>query len=348
MTDTASAPADLPETMRALRLTAVESPLEMVQLPVPQPAEGEVLIQLKAAALNHRDLWIQQGKYPGVEPPVTLGSDGAGVVAAVGEGVPENSLGRPVLINPSLNWGDNPWHQSPDFNILGLPDDGTFAEFVCVPAENVHRVPDKLSWQQAAALPLAGLTAWRALFGRAALGEGERLLITGIGGGVAHYGLQFALAKGAEVWVTSSSQAKLDAAMERGAAGGVLYTEADWAKRLAEQAGDFDVILDSAGGEGFGELVRLAGFGGRIAFFGATRGKWPAILPQPLFYKQVSILGSTMGAPGEFSAMVSFTAMKDIQPVVDRVFPLREGQQALDYMAAGQQSGKIVLEMDAS
>ena len=182
-----------------------------------------------------------------------------------------------------MNWGNNPKFYGPDFKILGMPDNGTFAEFITIDAKYIHHKPAHLSFVQAAALPLAGLTAWRALITRAGLptsgtGSSPKVLITGIGGGVALFALQFALAAGAEVWVTSGSDEKIEKAKAMGAMGGVNYRDADWYKTLiaqtggnrgghpAERRGYFDVIIDSAGGPGFAKLTDVAAPGGRIAF----------------------------------------------------------------------------------
>src|SRR6185312_6225656 len=205
----------------------------------------------------------------------TPGSDGAGVVEAAGEGVDRSWIGREVIVCPSFDWGQEEKAQGAKFSILGLPRAGTLAEQIAVPVGQLSPRPAALSWEEAAALPLAGLTAYRALFGRAGLKAGERVLISGVGGGVALFGLQFAAAAGAAAWVTSSSEEKLARAGRLGARGGFLYTRAGWAAEAAAAPGGFDVILDSAGGAGFGDLIDLAAPGGRIVFFGATRGNVP-------------------------------------------------------------------------
>lgn len=329
--------------MKALVLESIDHPPQLRTVPTPEPAPGEVRVRLSAAALNRRDVWIMRGQYPGIKTPIVLGSDGCGVIDAVGAGVEGVPTGR-VIINPSLDWGPNRAHQSPAYQILGLPRPGTFAEQVCVPAANVLPAPAHLSDAQAAALPLAGLTAWRALVTRAALRRDERVLVTGIGGGVALKALQIAHALGAEVWVTSSRDAAITNAMAYGAKGGARYTDEGWSKALAAQVpGGFDVIVDSAGGESFGELVRLIGMGGRIVFFGGTTGKWPRLLPQHLFYKQASILATTMGGPAEFAELLEMVERTGLEPVVSSVRPLAEGAEAFARLEAGRQIGKVVL-----
>lgn len=320
--------------MKALTLTGLDQALTLQESETPQVESGQTAVQLKAAALNHRDVWITKGMYPGIVYPCILGSDGAGTV---GE--------RAVIINPSMNWGDNPRVQANDYHILGLPSAGTFAEQVIVPTEKLVDKPQHLDFQQAASLPLAGLTAFRALFSRAGLQAGERVLISGVGGGVALFACQFAIAAGAEVWVTSGSEEKIAKAVGLGAKGGISYKTEKWGKALKAQSGLFDVIIDSAGGDGFNELVRLCAPGGRIAFYGGTRGSFPALSPQLLFWKQISLLGTTMGNDQEFADMVAFVDKHQIIPVVDSVFDLADGQAAFDRMDKGLQFGKIVLKI---
>ncbi len=187
-------------------------------------------------------------------------------------------VGREVIINPSLDWGGRESAQDEAFSILGLPRDGTLAEKISVPVANLSPKPAHLGWEEAAALPLAGLTAYRALFARAHLKAADRVLITGIGGGVALFALQFAVAHGATVFVTSSSGEKISRAVALGAAGGANYKEEGWAAALARAREPFDVIVDSAGGEGFNDLIELAAPGGASCFLAppaATRPAWP-------------------------------------------------------------------------
>src|SRR3954447_5072452 len=208
--------------MKAIILRELGEPenLRLEDVPEPQPAAHEVLVRLKAAALNHRDVWIRKGLYAGIKLPVILGSDGAGEVAAAGAGVDAKLVGRKVVINPGLDWGDDERVQGPNFRILGLPDDGTYAELVRVPAGHVHPVPAGWSMEEAAALPLAGLTAYRAVVTRAEVKAGERVLVTGIGGGVSAFALQIAKSLGAKVYVTSGCDEKLARAAQLGADGG--------------------------------------------------------------------------------------------------------------------------------
>ncbi|MDB6169899.1 MAG: Alcohol dehydrogenase zinc-binding domain protein, partial [Verrucomicrobia bacterium] len=306
---------------------------------------GEAVVAIRAAALNHRDLWIKLGQYAGLKWPCIPGSDGAGVVTAVGTGVDRAWIGREVIINPSLDWGDNPDVQGPDFSILGLPRDGTLAEKVAVPATQLFPRPGHLSWEESAALPLGGLTAWRAVVSRAGVLPDERVLVTGIGGGVALQALLFAVGHGAEVWVTSSSAGKIARAVALGAKDGANYTEPGWAPALGNKSGGFDVIIDGAGGDGFGDLIDLARPGGRIVSYGATRGNPSGIALRKIFWRQISVLGSTMGDPTEFASMTQYVSMHRLKPVVSDVIPFERAAEAFDLMERGGQFGKIVVKL---
>jgi NADPH:quinone reductase-like Zn-dependent oxidoreductase len=330
--------------MRAVQITAVNQ-LTVADVPAPVPAPGEAVIALRAAALNHRDLWIKLGQYAGLKFPCVPCSDGAGVVEAVGPGADAAWVGREVVINPSFGWGADARAQGAEFSILGLPRDGTLAEKIAVPVSQLAPKPAHLTWTQAAALPLAGLTAWRALFARAQLRAGERVLLSGIGGGVALFALQFAVAAGAEVWVTSGSDEKIARAVVLGARGGFNYTAPGWAKAAAQAPGLFDVIVDSAGGDGFEALIDLAAPGGRIVFFGATRGNPPVLPMRKVFWRQLSLLGTTMGGPADWTAMTEFVAHHKIVPVVSEVFPLARAADAFALMEHGGQFGKIAVEI---
>ena len=334
--------------MQALQLDAVNQPVLVRDVPTPTAGPGEILVRLHAAALNHRDVWIQQGQYGGIKLPCTLGSDGAGEVAAHGPDVPADApaVGARVLLNPGLRWGTNPRAQARDFVVLGMPDPGTFAEYIALPARYVQPLPAHLSFEQGAALPLAGLTAYRAAFARAQVQAGERVLVTGVGGGVALLAAQLCAARGAEVLVTSGSDEKLARAQALGAKGGVNYHAETWVKTLTQQAGGpFDVIIDSAAGAAFNALLDAAAPGGRIVFYGGTLGTIPELPPAKVFWKQLSILGSTMGSEQDFEDMLALVTEQQLVPVVDEVFPLAEGEAALRRLEAGAQFGKVVLKI---
>ncbi|WP_235295997.1 zinc-binding dehydrogenase [Portibacter marinus] len=298
-------------------------------------SDQNIVAEVICSALNHRDLWIVKGQYGRIKYPVILGSDGL-----------VKYEGKKYIINPGLEWGDHQAYQGPEFDILGMPSEGCFAEKVQINEGYLYQKPEHLSDEQAAALPLAGLTAYRALFSRAQLKNNEQVFISGIGGGVALFAMQFAIAYGCEVYVSSSSQDKIDRAIALGAAGGFLYTDDDMDKQILKSVGPMDVIIDSAGGPGFSKLVNITSKGARISIYGGTQGK-ASFSPQRLFWNQASILGSTMGSPDDFEKMIQFVNAHKIKPVIDSVFHLQELNQALEKMKVGGQFGKIVIKNKA-
>ena len=322
--------------MKALVLNEVKQPLVLQELPSPEAGEDQVIVKLKAAALNRRDYWITQGQYPGISCPVILGSDGAGTAD-----FEENE----VIINPGYNWGNQQEVQGSDFRILGMPDDGTFAEEIAVPQEQLFAKPEHLSWEQAAALPLAGLTAYRVLFKQGRLQISQTVVITGIGGGVACIALQLAVAAGATVIVTSSSQDKIDKAMAIGATAGFLYTAEGYASQVYEQFGPVHLIVDGAGGDGYGELIDMVCPGGRIVSYGITTGPSTKLELRKVYWKQLHLVGSTMGSPDDFAAMLDMVSKHEIRPIIDEVFALSEGNKAFEKMNISSQFGKLVLRV---
>ena len=336
--------------MQAIVLRDLGGPehLRLESVPDPQPGPGEVVVRLKAAALNHRDVWIRRGLYAGIKLPVVLGSDGAGTVSAVGPNADAKLLGREVVINPGLDWGDDEREQSSHFRILGLPDDGTYAELVKVPASAIHAKPAGWSWEEAAALPLAGLTAYRAVVTRAQVGPKDRVLVTGVGGGVSQFVVQIAKSRGATVVVTSGSDDKLARAKQKlGADGGANYRTGDWAKEIVRLCGGEgpDVVIDSVGGETIGKAIEITKPGGRIVTYGATTGPVPQLEVRRIFWKQLSVLGSTMGNPAEFAAMLELFGKGKMRPEVDTMFPLADAAAAHRRMDEAAQFGKIVLRI---
>ncbi|HWE60994.1 MAG TPA: zinc-binding dehydrogenase, partial [Chloroflexota bacterium] len=314
----------------------------------PRPGPGEVTVRLNAAALNRRDVFIRLGQYAGIKLPLIPGADGAGVIHEVGEGVDPLRAGQEVVIDPALEWGENPRAQGSSFRMLGLPPDGgTYAQLLRVPVANVHPRPGALSWEEAAALPLAGLTAYRALITRGNLHAGDTVLVPGIGGGVATFVLLFARRLGARVLVTSGNEEKLARARALGAEAGFNYHDSDWIKqvRAATDGQGPDLIVESIGGEPFNQLLDVAKPGGRIVSYGATLGPVPNLVVRRIFWKQLDVLGSTMGRPGEFAMMLSLFEDGALRPVVDRVFPLAEAGAAQARMEQAAQFGKIVLSI---
>lgn len=319
--------------------------LKPIEIAEPDPGQGEVLVRLHAAALNHRDLYLLPG---GRTPPghtFIVGSDGAGTIEAIGPGVREAGVGDQVLVYPSMRWGAKESAPGPGFEVLGGVDNGTFAQYIALPVENVRRKPDHLSWEEAAALPLSGLTAYRALIHRSGLQAGESVLIHGIGGAVALAALQIAVVRGARAIVTSSSDAKLERAKELGAAVTINYAQCDWLEAVKEatEGEGVDVVLESVGQATFPGSIAAVKAGGRIVTFSTTTGGTPTINIRELFWKQASILGTTMGSPLDFTGMLELYRAHSLHPVIDRTYPLAEVAEACQRLEAAEQFGKIVL-----
>jgi zinc-binding alcohol dehydrogenase/oxidoreductase len=334
--------------MKAMVLHELGGPekLSYEDFPEPEPAPGETIVRLRAAALNRRDVFVTRGQYPGAKPdalPVILGSDGSGEVVARGDGATGPDEGTEVVINPALYWGDDPRKAGKEYRILGLPDDGTFAQFVKVPAENVFPKPSHLSHEEAAAIPLGALTAYRALVTRGGVKEGETVVVPGCGSGVATFVVQIAAALGARVFVTSGSDDKIEKARELGAEGGVNYNSDDWFKELKGMTGGVDLSVDHVGGEGFDALVSLAKPGSRIVTFGATAGPKVTVVMPRVFLKWLDVLGTAMGTNEEFGAMLDLYAEHGLHPTINETFSLEEAGAAMLHMEEGKGIGKIVL-----
>ncbi|RAI93988.1 quinone oxidoreductase family protein [Algoriphagus yeomjeoni] len=304
---------------------------------------GEVRVLIKAAALNHRDEWCRQGLYPNIQDGVVLGSDGAGVVTEIGKGVDYGLLDKEVIINPALNWGENQKVQGPNFEILGMPRNGTLAESVIVPVDRLYEKPAHMTWEEAAALPLAGLTAFRALTYQGNIQAGENLLVTGFGGGVAQFAVQFGLALGAKVSTSSSSTEKLEKAKALGVSTTFNYLDHNWISKAMEVTNGFDLIIDGAVGDTLNHLIQVAKPGGKIVFYGATLGNPSKLEARKIFWNQLKIMGTTMGSDQDFKNMVSFVNEKKIKPIIDQVFGFDKAEEAFNRMRDGKQTGKIVL-----
>lgn len=332
--------------MKAAVFKGKDIPLTVEEFKKPRPQKDQVLIRMKYAALNHRDLWLMQEQSQHFPDGIILGSDGCGVVEDVGEDADTLLVGTEVIINPSLDWGNNPVVQGDSFRILGFPDHGTFAEYVVISKKYIFEKPDHLSHEESAAVPLAGLTAYRALFTKARLRSNEKVLITGIGGGAALWALQFALAYNARVYVTSGSEEKISRAKDLGTLGGFNYRDTEWAEKAKKDAGGFDIIIDSAGGKAFSRYIELALPGGRIVNFGRTAGNITDLSTRLLYWKQISVMGTTMGTRDEFMSMLHFLESRKIKPVLDKTFPLTKVGEAFERMNKADQFGKIVLEIN--
>ncbi len=309
----------------------------------PTPKPGEALVKLTAASLNRRDQWIREGKYPSIIPGVTLGSDGTGLVMEVEGQVASPWIGKKVLINPNINWGSDDEAQQDTYQVLGLPTDGTLAEYIIVPLDRLIEKPKHLTDVEAAAIPLSALTAYRACFTKGGIQKGSKVLISGFGGGVAQMAALFSITVGAHTYVTSSNNSNIKLAKEKGAREGFNYTEKDWYKNVKRRHGGFDVIIDSAGGNQFGQLIKLLNPKGKLVFYGATNGLPATIDLYTMFWRQLSVIGTTMGNDKEFERMVEFIKSFHIIPIVGSVRPFSQVLEALDDMKKGGTMGKLVL-----
>lgn len=331
--------------MRALTLKELGKPAVVHDAVTPLAGEGEAVVALRAAALNHRELWIARGQYPGMTLPATMGCDGAGIVESVGAGVDPAMIGKPVVLYPGIGWGDDPRFPAAAFGLLGMPGPGTIADRIAVAASNIFAMPAHLDFASAAALPLAGLTAWRGLTTKAGLRAGERILITGIGGGVAAQALVLAKAMGAEVWVTSSSDETIAWAVAQGAAGGVNYKSEGWGKVLAKTAGPIDVAFDGAPAGGYPAYGRVLAMGARVVIYGSTGGMTFPASATELFLKNITITGSNVGNADEFAQMLKFVEAHRIAPMIERRFPLDQAVEALGYLETSHALGKVVIDV---
>jgi NADPH:quinone reductase-like Zn-dependent oxidoreductase len=314
--------------------------LVLEEAPDPAAGPGEVLVRVRASALNRLDLFVRKG-LPSVPKPRILGADGAGVVEALGEGVNGFDPGQPVVINPGIEAPDGTIH------IVGEHGDGTNAELIAVPATNVYSIPGGLSFAEAAAFPLVFETAYRMLVTRAALREGEWVLLWGIGSGVSTAALEIAMALGARTIVTSSSDAKLERAHELGADVTVNHASGDVkaAVKEATKGRGADVVIDHVGEATWRTSLDVAAREGRIAVCGATTGPNPPAALHRIWWKQLTVLGSTMGTQADFQGAYDLIAAGRARPVVDEVFPLSEIRAAHERLEAGEQLGKIVLSV---
>jgi NADPH:quinone reductase-like Zn-dependent oxidoreductase len=327
--------------------------VEVSDLPEPRPGPGEVTVRMRAGALNHLDLWTIEG-LPGIEPhfPHVLGADGAGEILEAGEGV-SLKAGSRVVVNPALHCGECEFCRAGEqslcttFRMMGEHESGTFAEVVPVPATNVFPIPEHLSFAQAAALGVTTITAYRMLFTRGRLRPGEWVLITGIGGGLALSLLTLARPVAGRIFVTSSSEKKLERALTMGAHHGIDYRAEDVGRAVRALTGKrgVDLVADSAGGSALDPSIRALRKGGRLVIAGGTAGRKAELDVARLFWNQLEVIGSTMGSDSDVSDMLRMVAGSRIEPVIDRTFTLEEGADALRYLSDQEQFGKVVLEI---
>lgn len=331
--------------MKALYLEQADGTesVKVAEVETPTPKAGEVRVAIKAASLNHRELWIPRGQYPGMQLPATLGCDGAGLVDMVGDGVEGAKVGDEVVLYPARDWGPNRHAPAKEFGLLGMPHPGTIAEYICVPVDNLAPKPAFMSFEEAAAIPLTGLTSWRALMFKGQLKAGETVLISGVGGGVATFGLAFAVAKGANVYVTGENDEVLSRAQQMGAKGGLNFNEPEWRKQVMGLTGGVDVVLDGAPAPSFANYVRSINPGARIVIYGSTAGNQFQVNATDIFLKSASIVGSQVGDPQDFREMLAFVGEHKIKPVIERSFPLAEAREALLYLQDQHQFGKVVV-----
>ncbi|HEY2937515.1 MAG TPA: zinc-binding dehydrogenase [Gaiellaceae bacterium] len=328
--------------MRAVELRSFGGPdgLVATELPDPEPGPGEVRVDLVAAALNRRDWWIRTGGK--VQLPVVLGSDGTGRVSAVGSAVEGVEIGDEVVIYPGRGWGDDDEAPGAEFELLGGPRQGTYAERIVVDSDQVRPRPSGWSWAESAALPVAGLTAWRALVRYADAGAGKTILVPGAGGGVATLAIQIGNALGARMLTTTSSPEKLERALALGAAGGADYRDADWPDRL----GPVDAVIDSVGGAAWPGALRALRPAGILVCFGDTDGDVGEVEIADLFFRYLRIQGTTLASPRELDALLTHCARASWRPVIDSVFPLAAAAEAHRRLDAPDRFGKIVLAID--
>lgn len=329
--------------MQALVLNS--DSFQILEVAKPFLKEHQALIKIQYAALNHRDQWIREGQYAKIELPAILGSDGCGEVIEVANEEDSHWLGKEVIINPNINWGNNQDVQSKEYQILGMPSQGTIAEYICVNIDRLHQKPAYLFSEEAAAFPLGGMTAYNALFNKGKIAQGMNVLISGVGGGVAQFAFLFAMAAGCIVYVTSSKEEVLESCKKMGAKGGVNYKEKDAVKNLSKITGGFDVIIDSACGDGMNELISALKPAGRFVFYGATKGLPTALNMRQIFWNQLQLLGSTMGSDTDFSNMIDFCSNYQVKPVIDKIFNFSDAVDAFDRMKKGEQFGKIIVKI---
>lgn len=305
----------------------------------PEVKDDEVLVKLKAAGLNHRDLMIPN-RHSEDETYVILGSDAAGVIEAKGHSVPDVEIGQEVIVNPALGWEEKSPAPPEGFEIVGFPYHGTFAEYIVLPARNVLLKPDYLSMEEASAFALSAMTAYRALFTRGQLQEGETVFIPGATGGAGIFLIQFAKAKGARVIISSRSEDKRQKAMELGADVTIESGE-DWNAVLEEER--IDLVIESVGAVTFNKSVDLLKKGGTLVAFGASAGDTVEFDLRKFFYGQYNLLGSTMASTEELRETLEFSKENGIKPVIDRKYPLGDFKDAFTDIEEASMTGKIIL-----
>lgn len=315
--------------------------LKVLETAEPVAKQGEVVVAMHAAGLNRRDLMIP-GRRGDTKEPLILGSDGAGVISSIGKGVEGWSVGDEVIINPSLRWFDKSTIPPAGFDILGMPDNGTFAEKIAISAEQLEKKPANLSMEEAAVIALSALTGYRALFTQGELKPGHTVFIPGAGSGVATYIIQFAKNIGARVIVSSRSDEKRKKALELGA-DLAIDTNGNWIDALSEEK--IDVVIESVGRATFNRSLEVLKPGGRIVVFGATTEDVVDLDLRKFFYGQYQMFGSTMGSREELREMLQHIEQYGVTPVIDKVYPLEDALEAFDALKNSEQFGKLVVQI---
>lgn len=308
-------------------------------VPTPKLKSGEVLVAIKVAGLNRRDLYTP-GRLGNNSEALILGSDAAGVVEEIGEGVTNWKIGDEVIINPSLRWYEQADFPPEDFEILSLPDNGTFAEKIAISAEQLEKKPSHLTIEEAAVIGISPLTGYRALFTKGQIQAGQTVFIPGAGSGVATFLIQMAKNVGARVIVSSRSEEKRQAALKIGA-NLAIDTNSDWSKELENET--IDLVIESVGRATFNRSLAVLKKGGKIVVFGATTEDVVDFDLRQFFYGQYTLLGTTLGSREEFRACIQHLEEYDTHPILDRSFSIDEAQNALDYLKENRQFGKIIL-----
>lgn len=319
-----------------------EGALQLSHVTEPSLNDDEVVVSLKVSGLNRRDLYISDRRGDQKEPLV-LGSDGTGIVTTVGNNVTDFSMGDEVVINPALGWYTKSAAPPKDFEILGMPDHGTFAEKIVINAAQLEKKPEHLSWEEAGVLGLAGLTGYRAMFTRGQLQAGETVFIPGGSSGVATFLIMFAKEIGARVIVTSRSEVKRQQALELGA-DVAIDTMDDWQAKLKDET--IDLVIESVGAVTFNRSLSLLKQGGKIVVFGATTEDDVTLNLRDFFYGQYDLLGTTMGSRDEFREMLSFVKQHEICPVIDQVYPLSKVETAFTRLQESTQFGKLAIQIN--
>ena len=327
--------------MKAIRIHEDGGPevLRYEDVPDPEPGPGEVLVELRAAALNHLDIWVRKG-LPSVPKPRILGADGAGVVAALGEEVAGFAVGDRVVINPGVPHGDR-------ITVIGEHTDGTCCELKALPAAQLAPLDDGLSFAEGAAFPLVFETAYRMLVTKAAVQEGESVLIWGIGGGVALAAFELCRALGAKTVVTSSSDEKLERALALGADAAVNHADGDVVQAVkdATDGAGADIVIETVGEATWERSLAAATTEGRIVVCGATSGHSPPARLYRLWWKQLVIYGSTMGMPSDFEGAYELVRTRRARVHIDSTFALADAATAHERLESGEQFGKVVLSI---